>query len=409
MMTHTPETRVSGLPKYSLTKWLTAVLTAVVLTTSVWAADPDEVYLGIHRIITQADLLNSTSQADAARVKYQQAQGELLNFKRNFPTWNQKIVAYRLNYLAQRLETPAQAAESAGTSAGTTTTRAKAAPAASASAHQTKLLEAGAEPRQVLRLHAEAGTKQTVSMTVEVAMDFQVGPTSPPQAIKLPRMQMGMDFTVKDVAANGDMQYETVITDATVAEDPGANPQLIEPMKASMAAIKGLTGTGIITDRGVTKTNEVKIPNEVDPQAKQSVDQIKEAMGDLSTPFPEEAVGPGAKWEVKRTVKAQGVTMNQTTTCQLVSVEGDRLTIKTALVQGAANQKIPNPLMPTAKVDLSKMTITGNSEATLDLAHILPHTMTGTGKSESLMSMGTGAQKQNLTMKTDTAIRVESK
>ena len=101
--------------------------------------------------------------------------------------------------------------------------------------------------------------------------------------------------------------------------------------------------------------------------------------------------------------------MNQTTTCQLVSVEGDRLTIKTALVQGAANQKIPNPLMPTAKVDLSKMTITGNSEATMDLAHILPHTMTGTGKSESLMSMGTGAQKQNLTMKTDTAIRVESK
>jgi hypothetical protein len=211
------------------------------------------------------------------------------------------------------------------------------------------------------------------------------------------------------VASNGDIQYESVITEATVTEDPSANPQVVEAMKTSLAAVKGLSGTGIITDRGVTKTNEVKMPTDVDPQARQTVEQIKESMGDLSTPFPEEAVGPGAKWEVKRTLKSQGMTMNQTTTCQLVTVEGDHFTIKSTVVQSASNQKVPNPLMPTVKVDLSKMTMTGNSESKLDLGHILPQTMSGTGRSESLMSMGTGAQKQAITMKSETAVRAESK
>src|SRR5215471_1464972 len=154
MMTQPPQTRVSGHPKYSLAKWLTAVLTVVLLATSARAADPDEAFLAIHRIITQADLLNSTGQSDAARVKYQQAQAQLLTFKRNFPTWEQRVVAYRLGYLAQRIDTLSgnkPESEAPSTPSTASTTHAKPAPAPAASNGQIKLLEAGAEPRQVLR------------------------------------------------------------------------------------------------------------------------------------------------------------------------------------------------------------------------------------------------------------------
>jgi len=66
------------------------------------------------------------------------------------------------------------------------------------------------------------------------------------------------------------------------------------------------------------------------------MDQMKGFVTQLIAPFPEEAIGPGARWEAKIPINSQGMTMDQTATYEAVSLEGERLTTKSALVQHAA-------------------------------------------------------------------------
>src|SRR5262249_44907677 len=154
-------------------------------------------------------------------------------------------------------------------------------------------------------------------------------------AVKLPGMTMIMDSTVKSVSASGEIEYEMAMTDASVADEPGVIPQVAEAMKTSLAGLKGLSGTGTMSNRGQNLGTDFKVPASADPQTRQAIEQMRESVANLSSPLPEEAVGPGAKWTVRTMPKSQGLTIDQTATYQLVSVEGDRLNEKVTIAQSA--------------------------------------------------------------------------
>jgi len=105
---------------------------------------------------------------------------------------------------------------------------------------------------------------------------------------------------------------------------------------------------------------------------KQFVEQMKETMSRVASPLPEEAVGPGAKWEIKMPIKSQGMTLNQTATFQLASIEGEQAAAKTSVTQTASNQKIQNPMMPGTKVDLIKLNGNGTGELKFELTQLVP-------------------------------------
>ena len=121
---------------------------------------------------------------------------------------------------------------------------------------QVKLIEAGAEPRKELRLHPKPGDKQTAVMTIKVAIDLNIG-EMPPQAIKLPAIKITSDITVKSISAEGDIIYDLLIRNASAADDPGATPLVVEPIKSALAAIQGLSGTGTLSSRGLSKALEI--------------------------------------------------------------------------------------------------------------------------------------------------------
>jgi hypothetical protein len=108
-------------------------------------------------------------------------------------------------------------------------------------------------------------------------------------------------------------------------------------------------------------------------------------------------------------LKSQGMTLDQTATYEVASLEAERLTTKSTVVQHAANQKIQNPAMPGLKMDLIKMVGNGSGERTFDLAHLLPTAGTGKLHSETSMAMNMGGQKQAMTMKMDMNLRFEAK
>jgi hypothetical protein len=390
---------------------LLVVLMLILASVAARAQEVDDQYVQVLTLVQQGDALKTAGDNTAALAKYRAAQDALKVFRKDHPDWNTKVVGYRSNSIVAKIaeitgETiPGTGAPAPG-STGSAQTGSKTSTATSG--QTVKLLEAGAEPRKVLRLHPKPGDKQTVLMTMKMGMEMQMGETQAP-AVKLPPMVLTMEATIKDVSPDGDISFDTVISDASVGDEPGAMPQVAEAMKTAMGGVKGLTGKGITSSRGVNKKTEMQKPAGADAQMVQVMDQMKDTFANLSTPFPEEAVGAGAKWELRKTVKSQGMTISQIETYQLASLEGDRLSAKATVTQSAANQKIQNPAMAGVKMDLTKMTGKGGGELTLDLAQAMPSAGNLDMHSEMAMSMNTGGQKSAMNMKMDINVKLESK
>jgi hypothetical protein len=405
---------VSKPPSFSATKKIfaaAAVALALVFLPSRSAAQAqDDDYLRIFDMIQQGDTLNANGKTALALAKYHQAQTNLWNLQRAYPDWDKNAVTFRMNYLAEKiasLEKPAVTNETATEVASRRTSSAK--PAASSGA-QFKLLDAGAEPRELLRFHPNPGDKQTLDMTMTMAMTMgaQGAGAAMPQ-IKIPAITMTMNSTVKDVATNGDITYEIEFSDATVKDDPSAMPQVVAALKASLAGFKGMTGTGTLSSSGMSRKMDFKMPPSADPQVSQMMGQMKDSLSGIRAQLPEEPVGVGAKWEVHQPIKSQGMTIDETVTYQLVTLDGELCTAKTTIAQHAANQKIQNPSMPGLKLDLTKMTGSTIGEVTFDLTHVMPSKGNMDSHTDIAMNMNAGGKPQTMTMQMDINIRFESK
>lgn len=370
---------------------LLMVLLLGVSLNSAWADALEDDYLSILNLIDQGDMLTANGKGEAAQVKYVEAEKRLTELKRANPTFSPPAVAYRMKYLAAKIA-PAPAKAAPETAKG-------------ASAVEVKLISAGGEPRKALRLHPQAGDKQSLGMTIKVSMEVTTDRGTMP-AIKMPAMQMGLDVLIKEVSG-GDINYESTIVDATMAEDADTAPQMAGAFEAAMANLKGMSITGVTTDRGVSKSVDFKLPPGANQRVQQTMEQVKTATSQVS--LPEEAVGVGAQWSVRRKLKTQGMLVDQTETYEITALEDDSVTLKTGITQTAANQKIESPAMPGMKVDISKMETKGTGTATINLGKLLPTAGTMEGHTEMNMGMDMGGQKQTMSMKMDMTATIESK
>src|SRR4029077_6613030 len=148
----------------------------------------------------------------------------------------------------------------------------------------------------------------TLTMSLKMTMATKMGEGQTP-AMKMPAMNFILDTTVKSVSPEVDIPYDMVMGEATVADEPGAMPQVVEAMKSALGNIKGLAGTGTMSNRGVNRGTEFQVPPGADPQTRQAMEQMKEGFSNIAIPLPEEAVGAGAKWEVRLPLKSQGMTI----------------------------------------------------------------------------------------------------
>lgn len=78
-----------------------AVLTAVLLTGALWA-EPDDDFVEIYQLIQQTDAQRENGRPAEARAGYDRAQAMLEQLKRSYPEWNERVVAYRLRYVAEK-------------------------------------------------------------------------------------------------------------------------------------------------------------------------------------------------------------------------------------------------------------------------------------------------------------------
>ena len=370
------------------------------------AEGPDSDYLVVYGVMEQADALNARGKTAEAHKKYLEAQRSLAEFQQNNSDWNKPMVGYRAKYLAEKIqETSGETAASAANSGAASTGKSG---VAGAGKPAVKLLSAGDEPRTVLRLHPAVGDQQTVVMTTKMNMTMSAAGSEMP-AMDLPAMTTTMAVEVKNISADGEITYGITFSGTEVSDSDAAKSPTGAAMKAALGNISGMSGEGRMTDRGIVKSVEMKKSAGSNPQQAQTLEQLKESVTSALVPLPEESVGPGAKWEHRTKLKSQGMAVDQVTTVELISVDGDRLELKIAVTQNAANQKIESPAMPGMKMDLIKLTTTGKGQSSADLSHLLPVAATMDSDSDTAMAMNVGQQKQTMNTKMKVSVKFEGK
>lgn len=392
-------------------KRIIGCLLLILLGAVAQAAGPDETYLKIFGVMDQADLLNDRGQTNAALAKYREAQTALLNLKKEYPSWNSKVVTFRLNYLAGKisaLSAPPAPVSPEASSVTTDTTALGKPPAPLPAGMSVRLLAAGAAPREVLRMRVTPGAKETGVIVVKSSMG--IGTMGMPiELMKLPAIRMTVGVLPKSVGDDGDINYEVVIEDADVEAETDTAPGVAEAMKASLTGIKGLVIACTISDRGISKSAEARIPPGAGAEARTGIATMKDAFSKSDFVLPHEAIGAGARWEVRQKIKSGGMTIDQTTVHQLVSIQDEVLITRGSAVQQAANQKISNPMLPQSVADVIKMTGSLTNTTTIRLTKLLPPQETREEHTETVLAATTDGQRQTLTIKTVTSSSVESK
>ena len=86
------------------------MLLAVALVSRLLAG-PDDDFVAAYQLIQQTDAERERGETSRAREGYLKAQQMLQALKRSYPQWNDRVVAYRLRYVAEKLDTLPSAAE----------------------------------------------------------------------------------------------------------------------------------------------------------------------------------------------------------------------------------------------------------------------------------------------------------
>ena len=262
------------------------------------------------------------------------------------------------------------------------------------------LLSPGAAPLQALRYTIAKGQKARMDMTMTMSMAMDIGGMAVPMDV--PPMKMAIDITVTDVAANGDISADMGFASMTVENAPGANAQLVQTLQAGFAGMTSVKARTTVSNRGVTRSTSFDVS---DPALRQVFDQIKSSFENMSTPFPVEAVGRGARWEVRQTLG--GVqTVFQKSELEVVSIEGSAVSLKVRTEQIAPAQPVANPdLPPGAEMRLEKLSGTGNGTMTIRLDSLVP-TSQADVISKAAMNVTMGGQTQPISVETKLKIAI---
>jgi hypothetical protein len=281
----------------------------------------------------------------------------------------------------------------------------------SAAQSNVQLISQGAEPRQKLRFTPPANAKQTVQMTMKMNMAMSVaGQTQP--TFNSPPIKMTMQTEVTKVDDNGDIHANFSYTDADIVAQGGdMPPQALEAMRAQLKKLVGLRGSMVVDNQGNTKDVNLDLPEELEPNSKQMVQQTVNSLKQISSPVPTEPVGVGATWKVPNKVTLNGMTLNQVATYELVGLKDNVATLQVSMEQQAEGQKLNPPgLPPGASIDLKSMNSQGQGKIEMAMNKIMPidSNISMTSNMEMMVKDPNNQQQTTMGMKSTTEISLES-
>lgn len=252
-----------------------------------------------------------------------------------------------------------------------------------------ELIDAGAAPREPLRYRFSGNRTERAAMDMSVQVSLALGEQQIPIGA-VPPVRMVMQLKNSEVAADGSARIEFEVVSA---EASGDDPQVAQ-MNQSLAPMRGLAGSYRMDPRGTISEPKFKAPEGgATPQSAELGADLEQSLHQMSSPFPEEAIGAGARWRVVQQVNSAAIQMSQTAEYTLRSRNGNRVELDVRLVD--AKMDAPAGLPAGARID--SINLDGGGSTRIELDRLVPSGNTDADV-RMVMSMDAGGQTQTMGM-----------
>ncbi|NLU61211.1 hypothetical protein HCA61_02905 [Rhodococcus sp. HNM0563] len=231
------------------------------------------------------------------------------------------------------------------------------------SAVTATVLDAGAEPREIVRLTPATGTEQSVILTTRSEVHQQIGDQAA-QDFSTPELTTPLSATVTESVTEG---APGTVVDLILGNVSTPDPHL----ETSLTEVQG-SGAGLtMGPNGAVSALRLEPGTAVPNVARSALEQAFYQAVYRMVAFPDEAIGVGAVWESHQQVMSAGITIDQVGTATLVSRDDDRIRVDVRVEQ------IPQEstwMLPNGQGQLSveEYTMAGSGTMTIDPNKPLP-------------------------------------
>jgi len=175
------------------------------------------------------------------------------------------------------------------------------------------------------------------------------------------------------------------------------SPAQREQMEKTLAPLLQVQGWSEMDAQGRVRRGEFRGMEDVPPTLRTMLGNIRSAL--LTVPFPDEPLGPRARWEVERKVQFSGVWVDQVVTYHIEKLEGEQVQLQVTARQTAPPQSIGG----SGRLEAYQASIMGS--ALVRLEHFTPYSE---AESTSQMRISTQTQTgpQLVRVETRTMVRL---
>jgi hypothetical protein len=233
-----------------------------------------------------------------------------------------------------------------------------------------EVLAPGKAPLEPLRLAPAAGATQRSAMTVSFAIQ-QSGVSS--GSVKPPPTKATVETTLQGVTPEGNLQISFSYPKFEVLKGGEASKSARRRIEQAFAGLAGLSGQLTITPQGVLVDSALNVPPGIDPSVASLVTQLGDQLRTLAIPFPEAAVGVGARWRASTDLSLNGIQANQIYEYTLKKRNGSKVELSVRGTQTAGQQAVELPnVAPGVQLTVQSYKTTFRGQNTVDLTSLLP-------------------------------------
>ncbi len=230
-----------------------------------------------------------------------------------------------------------------------------------------KLVDQGQQPRHMVQYRMEKGHTRQMVMWLDMEMKSKVG-DMPEKSVPIPTQKMIMTLKVTDTHDNGAMDISFTFDKAAVVTDqPSVISQQIEK---SLKTVEGINGTYTISADGKVSEEITHVPDGVDPQIQQTIEQFNNVFSQASCLLPTVPVGKGASWQVDQQVQTPMFPLVNHATYTVEQISEDHVKLQINITQDLGNQDINQNGM---KMTIKEFETTGSGTMDLKLTELVPY------------------------------------
>jgi hypothetical protein len=264
------------------------------------------------------------------------------------------------------------------------------------------LLDPGQPPRRKLRYAWRAAQKEELTMDLRTFASTETSDAQTP-GNPLPAVRIVIAIDGVDVSPDGELHYGWRVMAAQVLAEARASGQVTDGMRREVAVVAHLSGDGVTGPTGIARRVSIDPASIASIAAAdgtaEMVVQIDQTLRSTPAPFPDEAVGPGARWQRVWQVASNDAHITQTDTLTLVSSAGRRGALDDVLAQTAQPQELRTAGMRAGdQARLESMLVSGSARIQFDLARLVPHTQIDSTTTMVVSGRAAGVVSERTTM-----------